>query len=130
MLDLGYGSFGCLVDTSPYPLPAGLGAQMCEGQNYPWSLGRSIFRSFFRFDFELDFGLVLDPFWTRLGPLLKSFWEPKSGQVGSKMRLERSFFRKCRFSRGPTFFNVFLLFLPQDGTQDRLKTGPRRVQER
>ena len=130
MLDLGYGSFGCLVDTSPYPLPAGLGAQKCDCQNYPWSPGRSIFRSFFRFDFGLDFGLVLAPFWARLGRLLGPFWEPKSGQVGSKMHLEPSFVRKCRCSKNIGKRKARATFLTPRWAQDRLKTGPRRVQER
>ena len=58
----------------------------------PEPSGRSIFRSFFRFDFELNFGLVLGPFRARLGLLLDPFWKPKSGQVGSKMRLQRIHF--------------------------------------
>merc|ERR1712023_323092 len=93
VLDLGYWSFGCLVDTPPTPqwVP---GAAHVHSQCLPWSPGRSIFRLFFRFDFGLDFGLVLGPFWARLGRLLGPFWEPKSGRVESKMRLEPSFVRK------------------------------------
>ena len=45
-------------------------------------------------DLRLSFGLVLDPLWPRLGALLAPFWEPKSGQVGSKMHLEPSFVQK------------------------------------
>ena len=51
-----------------------------------------MFQSFFRCDFELNFGLVLGPIWPRLGLVLVAFWEPKSGQVGSKMRLETFLF--------------------------------------
>ena len=68
------------------------------------ALGNAFF-NVFRFDFGVDFGLVLGPFWARLGLLLASFWEPKSGQVEHKIRLEAVFFQKCRFSRGPTFSN-------------------------
>ena len=93
MLDLKYLSFGCLVDPPLSPQWAS-GAQKCEGQCLPWSPGPSNFRYFFRFDFGLDFGLVLGPFWARLGRLLGPFGEPKSGQVGSKMRLEPSLVRK------------------------------------
>ena len=87
---------GNLIDSIDPPLTPrwALRAQKCEDQSVAWSPGRSIFRSFFRFDFGLDFGLVLGPFWARLGRLLGPFWEPKSGQVGSKMRLEPSFVRK------------------------------------
>ena len=93
MLDLQYLSLGCLVDPPPTP-PMGTWARKCEDQCLPWSPGRSIFRSFFRFDFDLNFGLVLGPIWGRLGLLLGSVWEAKSGQVGPKMHLEPSFARK------------------------------------
>ena len=93
MLDLEYWSMGCLLDP-PLPPQWAPGAQKCEDQCLPWSPGRFIFRSFLRFDVGLDFGLVLGPFCARLGRLLGPFWEPKSGQVGSKMRLEPSFVRK------------------------------------
>ena len=99
MLDLGYGSLVDCLNLPPTPLPAGLGAAHVHPQSVSWSPGRSIFRSFFRFDFELNFGLVLGPSWARLGLLLAPFWEPKSGQVGPKMRLEAVFVRKRRFSR-------------------------------
>ena len=128
VLDLKYGS---LVDSIDPPLPPrrAIWAAHVHRQCLVWSSGRSIFRSFFRFDFELNFGLVLGPSWARLGLLLTPFWEAKSGQVGPKMRLEPLFVRKCRFSRGPTFSNAFLLFLTPRRVQHRLRTGPRRVQE-
>ena len=97
MLDLGYGSLILVLILPPTPLPAGLGTQKCEGQSVAWSPGPSIFRSFFRFDFELNFGLVLGPFWGRLGLLLVAFWEPKSGQVGPKCVLKRNFFENADF---------------------------------
>ena len=68
---------------------------MCSGQRVAWSSGVFTLRSLFRFIFGLDAGLVLGPFWARLGYLLALFWEAQSGQVGSKMRLELLFFRKC-----------------------------------
>ena len=114
----------------PYPPQWAPGAAHVHRQCVPWSPGPSIFRSFFRFDFGLDFGLVLDPFWARLGLLLAPFWEPKSGQVGPKMRLEAIFFRKRRFSRGTTFSNEKSSKSTPRRAQDRLKTDPRRVQER
>ena len=73
---------------------------------------------------------ILDSFWARLGFLLAPFWEPKSGQVGPKMRLERIFVRKYKFSRGPTFSNALLLLLTPRRAQDRRNTGPGRIQER
>ena len=102
---------------------------MCDCQNYSWSPGRSIFRSFFRFDFGLDFGLVLGPFWARLGLLLAPFWEPKSGQVGPKIRLEAVFVQKSRCSRNIGKRKARATFLTPRWAQDRLKTGPRRLQE-
>ena len=72
----------------------------------------------------------MGPFWARLGLLLAPFWEPKSGQVGHKIRLEAVFFQKCRFSRGPTFSNDKSPKSTPRWAQDRLKAGPRRVQER
>ena len=94
MLDLEHWSLGCLVDPPITPPQWAPGVAHVQRQCVSWSPGPSIFRSFFRFDFGLDFGLVLGPFWARLGRLLGPFWEPKSGQVGSKMRLEPSFVRK------------------------------------
>ena len=93
MLDLQYWFLGCLVDP-PQPPQWAPGAAHVHRQSLSWSPGPSIFRSFFRFDFDLNFGLVLGPIWGRLGLLLGSVWEAKSGQVGSKMRLEPSFVRK------------------------------------
>ena len=57
----------------------------------PWAVHFSII---FRFDFGLDFGLVLGPFWARLGRLFAPFLEPKSDQVGSKIHLEAVFVQK------------------------------------
>ena len=96
----------------------------------PWSPGPSIFRSFFRFDFGLDFGLVLAPFWARLGRLLGPFWEPKSGQVGPKIHLEAVFVQKSRCSRNIGKRNTKTTFWAPRWAQDGLKTGPRRFQER
>ena len=39
-----------------------------------WAVHFSIF---FRFDFGLDFGLVLGPFWARLGVVLGGIWDSK-----------------------------------------------------
>jgi hypothetical protein len=114
----------------PLPPQWASGGQKCGGQCLPWSPGPSIFRSFFRFDFCLDFGLVLGPFWARLGRLLGPFGEPKSGQVGSKIRLEPSFVRKWRCSKNIGKRKARATFLTPRWAQDRLKTGPRRVQER
>ena len=129
MLDLGYWSLGCLVDP-PLPPQWAPGAAHVHRQCVPWSPGPSIFRSFFRFDFGLDFGLVLGPFWARLGLLLAPFWGPKSSQVGPKIDLEAVCVQKCRCSRGPTFSNEKLPKSTPRWAQDRLKTGPRRLQER
>ena len=57
----------------------------------PWAVHFSII---FRIDFEVNFGLVLSPFWASLWLLLAPFWEPKSGKVGHKIRLEAVFFSK------------------------------------
>ena len=84
---LGLKSFGCLVDPLLPPQWAP-GAAHVHSQCLAWSPGRSIFRSFVRFDLKLNFGLALDPFWGRLGLLLAPFWEPKSDQLSSKMKLE------------------------------------------
>ena len=119
-----------LVLNPPQPPRRALGATHVHPQCVSWSPGPSIFRSFFRFDFGLDFGLVLGPFWARLGRLLGPFWEPKSGQVGSKMRLEPSFVRKCRCSKNIGKRKARATFLTPRWAQDGLKTGPRRVQER
>ena len=124
MLDLQYWSLDCLVDPAPTP-PVGT-----WGQCVSWSPGPSIFRSFVRVDFGLDFGLVLGPFWARLGRLLGPFGEPKSSQVGSKMRLEPSFVRKCRSSKNIGKRKARATFLTPRWAQDGLKTGSRRVQER
>ena len=130
VLDLQYGSLELVLNLPPAPLPAGLGARMCEGQSRLSSSGPSIFRSFFRFDFGLVFGLDFGSSWARLGLLLPPFWEPKSSPVGPTMRPEPFFLRKCRFLRNVTFSNTFLLFLTPGRGPDRLKTDPRRVQER
>ena len=114
----------------PKPPRRAIWAAHVHSQCLAWSSGRSIFRSFFRFDFELNFGLVLGPFWDRLGLLLAPFWEPKSGQVGPKMRLEAIFFRKRRCSRNIGKTNAKTTFLTPRCAQDRLKTDSRRVQER
>ena len=100
----------------PTPQWGGLGPWVLSGRRLPSQLlpgkcvldpGRSIFRFvFLGFDFGLDMGLVLGALWARLGLLLMALWEPKSGQVRPKMRLEPSFCQKCRFSRGPTFSQV------------------------
>ena len=131
----------------PLPPQWAPGAQHVHCQCVPWSPGPSNFRSFFRFDFGLDFGLVLGPFWARLGRLLGPFWEPKSGQVGSKMRLEPSFVRKWRCSKNignrrsawkstfskkwplKTHFwpNLTRFGLPK-GVQKRPKTSPKWIQ--
>ena len=81
-----------LIPPTPQWAP---GAAYVHRQSLPWSPGRSNFRrTFFRLHFGCYFGLVLDPFWGRLGLLLDLFWEPNSSQVGTKMRLESSFFSK------------------------------------
>ena len=125
VLDLKYWSFGCLVDP-PLPPQWAPGAQKCEDQCLSWSPGRSIFRSFFQLDFGLDFGLVLAPFWARLGRLLGSFLEPKSGQVGPKIHLEPVFFQKRRFSRNITFSNRKWPKPTARRSQDLPKIAPRR----
>ena len=118
-----------LVDP-PLPPQWAPGATHVHRQCVSWSPGRSIFRSFFRFDFGLDFGLVLGPFWARLGRLLGPFWEPKSGQVGPKIHLEAVFVQKRRCSKNIGKREARGTFLTPRWAQDRLKTGPRRVQER
>ena len=82
------------------------------------------------FDFGLDFGLVLGPFWARLGRLLGPFWEPKSGQVGPKINLEAVFVQKRQCSRNIGKRKARATFLSPRWAQDGLKTDPRRVQER
>ena len=87
---------GLLVDllSPPLPPPVGTWGRACPPPMRamePWAVHFSIF---FRFDFGLDFGLVLGPFWARLGRLLDPFWEPKSGQVGPKIHLEAVFVQK------------------------------------
>ena len=119
------GLLGCLVDP-PLPPQWAPGAAHVHSQCLSWSPGRSIFRSFFRFDFGLDFGLILGTFLARLGRLLGPFWEAKSGQVGSKMRLEPSFYRKRRFSRQICKINAKWPTMPPRCAQDRLNIGPRR----
>ena len=88
------------------------------------------FSIIFRFDFGLDFGLVLGPFWARLGRLLGPFWEAKSGQVGSKIHLEVIFVQKSQCSKNSGKHKARATFLTPRWAQDGLKTGPRRVQER
>ena len=129
VLDLGYWSLGCIVDP-PLPPQWAPGAQKCEGQCLAWSPGPSIFRSFVGFDFGLDFGLVLGPFWARLGRLLGPFLEPKSGQVGPKIHLEAVFVQKSRCSRNIVKRKARATLFTPRRAQDGLKTGPRRVQER
>ena len=113
MLDLGYGSFGRLVDwlvDPPLPPPGGLGAAHVHRQCPSWSPGPSIFQSCVRFDFGFNFGLVLNAFGGRLGLLLAPFWEPNSGQVGPKMCLDRFFLKNVDFHadlRFPMFFCFF-----------------------
>jgi hypothetical protein len=119
----------CLADP-PQPPQWAPGATHVHRQCVPWSPGRSIFRSFFRFDFRLDFGLVLGPFWARLGRLLGPFWEPKSGQVGPKIYLEAVFVQKSRCSRNIGKRKARATFWAPRWAQDGPKTGPRRVQER
>ena len=88
MLDLQYWSRGCLVDP-PLPPQWAPGATHVHSQCLPWSPGPSIVRSFVRFDFGLDFGLVLGPFWVRLG----GSWDP----VGSPNRVKLD--QKCVLNR-------------------------------
>ncbi len=95
-----------------------------------WRSGPSIFRSFVRFDFGLDLGLVLGSFWARLGRLLGPFLELKSGQVGPQIHLEAVFVQKNRCSRNIGKRKARATFWAPRWAQDRLKTGPRRVQER
>ena len=118
-----------LVDP-PLPPQWAPGAPKCECQCVAWSPGRFIFRSFVRFDFGLDFGLVLGPFWARLGRLLGPFWEPKSGQVGPKIHLEAVFVQKSGCSRNIGKRKARATFWASRWAQDGLKTRPRRVQER
>ena len=120
-----------LIQLNP-PLPPrrGIWAAHVHPQSVLWSSGRSFFRSFFRFDFELNFGLVLDSFWGRLGLLLAPFWDPKSGHVGPKVCREAVLFRKHQCSRNIGKRKARATFLTPRWAQDRLKTGPRRVQER
>ena len=68
----------------------------------PWAVHFSIFC---RFDFELNFGLVLDPFWARLGLLMDPFCAPKSGQVGTKSHLESPWFLKMSIVHDMLFFS-------------------------
>ena len=120
-----------LFSWSPaYPLQWAPGAAHVHRQCPSWSPGPSIFRSFFRFDVGLDFGLVLGPFWARLGRLLGPFWEPKSGQVGPKIHLEAVFVQKhlCSLNIGKR--KARATFLIPKRAQDGLKTGPIRVQKR
>ena len=72
----------------------------------------------------------MGPFWARLGLLLVAIWEPKSGRVRSKMHLESLCCQKCRSSKNSGKRNVLATFLMSGWSLDRLKTGPRRVQER
>ena len=95
-----------------------------------WSPGPSIFRSFVRFDFDLNFGLVFAPVLGRLGLLLGSVWEAKSGQVGSKIHLEAVFVQKSQCSKNNGKRKARATFLTPRWAQDGLKTDPRRVQER
>ena len=119
-----------LVETPPLPPQWAPGAAHVHSQCVAWSPGRSIFRSFCRFDFGLDVGLVLGPFWARLGRLLGPFLEPKSGQVGPKIHLEAVFVQKSRCSRNIGKCKARATFLTPTWAQDGLKTGLRRVQER
>ena len=117
MLDLGYWSLGCLVDPPPTP-PVGTWGHACPfpmRAMEPWAVHFSII-------FSLRFS-------TRLGSVLGSLWEPKSGQVGPKMRLEPSFVRKWRCSKNIEKRKARATFLTPRWAQDRLKTGPRWLQE-
>ena len=119
----------CILYFPPTPQRAS-GAPKCEAQCMAWGPGRSIFRFLGGFDFGLDVWLVLGPFWARLGLLLMGFWEPKSGRVRPKMHLESSCCQKCRSSKNSGKRKVLATFLISGWSLDRLKTGPRRVQER
>ena len=92
----------------------------------PWAVHFSIIFSLRFWDrFWTRFGSVLGSSWAPFDPL----WEAKSGQVGPKMRLEVVFFRKGSFSQNTMFSNGLGAFWPLRSAQDRLETGPRRVQE-
>ena len=70
--------------------------------------GRAIFRfDFLGFDFGLDLGLVLGPFWARLG---RPFGGPNRVKLDPKSILKRYFFKNVNFHadlRFPMFLALF-----------------------
>ena len=115
--------FGCSIDPPPTPSRRASGSRMSTAKASCGALGGPFFDHFF----ALILNSILDSFWIRFGLVLVAFWEVKSGHVGTKMRLEALFFRKCRFSKKWCKTNGFFhLFDPQT----RSKIDPRSLQDR
>ena len=68
----------------------------------------------------------LTQLWSPKASLFDPLWRPKSTQDRPKTRLETTFFRKRRFSRGPTFSNRKCPKSTPRWRQDRPKIAPRR----
>ena len=89
MLDLGYWSFGCLVDPPPSGHP---GFKSVRPNAWNGALGGPFFDHFF----ESILDSILDSFWIRFGLVLGSFWDPFGSpnpvKLGQKCILNRHLF--------------------------------------
>jgi hypothetical protein len=92
VLDLGYWSFGCLVDTPPYPPSGHLGPRMCIPNACHGALGRPFFDHFFASILDS----ILDSSWVRFGLVLGASWDPLGSpnrvKLGQKSVLNRHLF--------------------------------------
>ena len=130
-MGIGLGVDLLITSTSPLPPSRRASGPKCVRANaWHGALGGPFFDNFV----ASISGSILGSFWIRFGLVLDLFWIPFGSsnrvKLGQECVLSGNFFENADFHADLRFPMFFLLFLPQDGTQDRLKTGPRRVQER
>ncbi len=131
VLDLQYGSLVDSIDPPPYPPTGGPRGSKCPPSKpamEPWAVHFVIIFSLrfwiqFWIRFGSVFGLVLGPSWSPFG-------RPNRVKLGQKCVLHRYVFENTDVHADLRFSMFFNILLSSRWAQDRLKTGPRRVQER